>query len=94
MSKIKLKPTPGYILIEAIEVETKTANGIYLPDEAKDKSQRAKVVAVGDKSKDENCPVSNGDIVIVRKYGGDEVKIDNKQYTFVKFSDILAIEEK
>lgn len=94
MAKIKVRPTPGYILIEPIEAKAKTVGGIYLPEEANERPQFAKIVAVGDRFRDEECPVSVGDVVIVKKYGGDEVKIDDKSYTFVKFGDILAIEEK
>ena len=90
-------PTAGYVLIEPQEVATKTAGGLYLPETANaEKPQKGKVLAVGD---DEvlndggkrKVPVKKGDTVIYKKWGGNEVKEDGKEYLFVKFEDILAI---
>lgn len=99
MTKLKLKPTPGYILIEPLEKEVKTASGIYLPDNAGEKPQKGKVLAVGadettDSGKMKKSPVKAGDIVIYKKWGGNEVKIDGTEYLFVKFEDVLAVETK
>ncbi len=101
MLKTNLKPTAGYLLIEPLDKETKTASGIYLPDNAGEKPQKGKVVAVGESICTEckgNCcqiksPAKIGDTVIYKKWGGNEVKVGNKEYTFIKFEDILAIEE-
>ena len=93
MATPKLQPTQGYILLEPVELEKKTASGIYLPDSHDEKPQQAKVIAVGPDTKDVKAPVKVGDIVIHKKWGGDEVKLSvtDKELIFVKFEDILAI---
>ena len=101
MSKLNLKPTPGYLLIEPLEKETKTASGIYLPDNAGEKPQKGKVIAVGGPTcadcKGSCCevvsPAKLNEVVLYKKWGGNEVKIEGKEYLFVKFEDILAVEE-
>ena len=90
---LKLKPTAGYLLIEPLEKETKTASGIYLPDNAGEKPQKGKVLAIGGDIKDFKKPAKVNDLVIYKKWGGNEVKIEGKEYLFVKFEDVLAIEE-
>lgn len=97
MPKLNLKPTPGYLLIEPLEKEVKTASGIYLPDNAGEKPQKGKVIAVGAKTYQNDheveTPAKVGETVLYKKWGGNEVKIDNIEYTFIKFEDILAVEE-
>ncbi len=93
MKKLNLKPTAGYLLIEPTEAETKTASGIYLPDTASEKPQKGKVLAIGEATKDFAKPAKVGDVVFYKKWGGNEVKIDSKEYLFVKFEDVLAIEQ-
>jgi len=84
----KIKPTSGYVLIEPEEQQTQTAGGIYLPDNAKgDKPQTGKVLAVAGAK----APAKVGDKVFYKKWGGNEVKVDNKEYLFVKFEDILEV---
>jgi len=97
MKKLNLKPTAGYLLIEPLEKEVKTSSGIYLPDSAGEKPQKGKILGVGasettDSGKVRKSPVKVGDIVIYKKWGGNEVKMEGKEYLFVKFEDILAIE--
>ncbi len=94
----KLKPTAGYALIEPIEVEKKTAAGIVLPDTHDEKSQKGKVIAIGnpqitDSGKKIIPEFKVGDVVVYKKWGGDEVKlgVTGKEYIFVKFEDILAV---
>jgi len=90
-SKLNIFPAPGYILIEPQEIETKTASGLYLPETANgEKPQKGKVLGVGDEEK-KKAPVKIGDTVIYKKWGGNEVKENGKDYMFVKFEDILAI---
>lgn len=94
----KLQPAAGYLLIEPQEAVTKTASGLYLPDTAEEKPQKGKILAVGDEDVTEHgakkkSPVKVGDMVFYKKWGGNEVKIDNKDYLFVKFEDILAIQK-
>lgn len=98
MSKLNLKPTAGYLLIEPLDKETKTASGIYLPDNASEKPQKGKILAVGpteiaEKGIKRTSPVKVGDVVIYKKWGGNEVKIEGREYLFVKFEDIMAVEK-
>lgn len=97
--KLNLTLAPGYILIEPLEAETKTSSGIYLPESASEKPQKGKVLAAGDTLVTEQgaqikSPVKVGDIVIYKKWGGNEVKLQGEEYLFAKFEDILAIEKK
>ncbi len=96
MTKINLKPTAGYLLIEPLEKETKTASGIYLPDNAGEKPQKGKVIAVGNAvyqdGREVVSPAKLDEVVLYKKWGGNEVKVEGKEYLFVKFEDILAIE--
>lgn len=96
MAKLNLKPTPGYLLIEPLEKEVKTASGIYLPDNAGEKPQKGKVLVSGgvvlQDGQKISSPAKAGDVVIYKKWGGNEVKIEGKEYLFVKFEDVLAIE--
>jgi chaperonin GroES len=96
--KLNLLPTAGYLLVLPLEAETKTASGIYLPDSASEKPQKGKVLAVGaeeitDSGKVRKAPCAVGDIVVYKKWGGSEVKIEGIEYLFSKFEDILAVEE-
>jgi chaperonin GroES len=95
-TKLNLQPTAGYLLLEQIEASDKTASGIYLPDTASEKPQKGKVLAVGSDEVTDNgtkrtSPAKVGDTVIYKKWGGSEVTLDNKEYLFAKFDDILAI---
>jgi chaperonin GroES len=89
----KLQPTAGYILLEPVKAQKKTASGIYLPDSHDEKPQEAKVLAVGPDKPKTKAPCKKGDLVIYKKWGGDEVKmgVGEKEYLFCKFEDILAI---
>lgn len=94
----RLQPASGYLLVEPEEAQARTASGIYLPDSADEKPQKGKVLAVGDTEVTEHgatrkSPVKKGDVVIYKKWGGNEVKVDNKEYLFVKFEDVLAVEK-
>ncbi len=94
--KINLKPTQGYLLIEPAVAEKKTESGIYLPDTSEEKPQKGKVLAVGadellDSGKTRKSPAKVGDEIIYKKWGGNDVKIDGKEYIFVKFEDVLAV---
>jgi chaperonin GroES len=92
----KIKPTPGYVFIEPQEQAKQTTSGIYLPDTASgEKPQQGKVLEIGAEELTDNgkkpAPAKKGDLVIYKKWGGNEVKIDNKEYLFVKFEDVLAV---
>jgi chaperonin GroES len=92
----QLTPAPGYVLVEPKEAEQKTKSGIYLPDSHDEKPQEGKVLSVGttwtsDQGAKIEPPCKKGDSVIYKKWGGNEVKIDDIEYQFLKFEDILAI---
>lgn len=94
---MKLKPTAGYLLLEPQSAETKTSGGIYLPDSTGEKPQIGKVIAVGqdevtDSGAKKPSPAKVGDSVVYKKWGGNEIKVEGKDYLFVKFDDILAIQ--
>ena len=95
-TKLNLKPAPGYLLLEPEEAESTTASGIVLPDTVGEKPQSGKVLAVGDdevtdQGGKKSAPVKTGDRVIYKKWGGNEIKVNSKEYLFVKFDDILAV---
>jgi chaperonin GroES len=97
MSK-SLRPLNDRILLERLEAEQKTAGGILIPDNAKEKPVEGKVIAVGNGKILENgtrqtMSVKAGDKVIFGKWGGSEVKIDGKEYLLVKEDEILAVVE-
>ena len=88
---VNIKPLADRVLVEPMAAETKTASGIIIPDNAKEKPQKGKVVAVGNGKKDEPLTVKVGDTVLYGKYGGTELKLDGKDYLMMRESDILAI---
>ena len=91
MSEVKIKPLADRVLVKPQEAEAKTASGIIIPDSAKEKHQRGKVIAVGAGTKDDKMEVKVGDIVLYGKYSGTEISVDGKDYLIMKQSDILAI---
>ncbi|HDR88515.1 MAG: co-chaperone GroES [Bacteroidales bacterium] len=91
MADLKIKPLADRVVIEPQEAETKTASGIYIPDSAKEKPQRGKILAVGPGNKDEKMEVKAGDMVLYGKYSGTEINIDGKDLLIMRQSDILAI---
>ena len=88
---LNIKPLADRVLIEPVAAETKTASGIIIPDNAKEKPQRGNVVAIGNGTKDEPLTVKVGDTVLYGKYAGTELKLDGKDYLIMRESDILAI---
>lgn len=91
MAKVNVKPLADRVLVEAAEAETKTAGGIIIPDTAKEKPMRGKIIAAGPGKKDEPTTVKVGDTVLYGKYAGTEITIDGKEYLIMKESDIYAI---
>ncbi len=91
MAKVNMKPLADRVLVEAAAAEEKTASGIIIPDTAKEKPQRGKVVAVGTGKKDEPITVKVGDEVLYGKYSGTEITVDGKEYLIMRESDIFAI---
>jgi len=94
---MKIKPLFDKIVIEAVEPEEKTKSGIVLPDTAQEKPQPARVIAVGPgglvDGKEVVMQVKVGDKVLYSKYAGSEFKIDGKEVTILRQSDVLAIVE-
>jgi chaperonin GroES len=88
---LNIKPLANRVLVEPMEAETKTASGIIIPDNAKEKPQKGTVVATGKGTKDEPITVKVGDTVLYGKYGGTELKLEGKDYLMMRESDILAI---
>lgn len=96
---MKIRPLADKVLVQRLEAETKTAGGIVLPDSAKEKPQRGKVVNVGEgKMLDDGTvrkpEVKKGDTVLFTSYAGTEIKIDGKEYLIMSESDIMAVIEK
>ena len=99
MAKVNIKPLDDRILIEQCEAEEKTAGGIVLPDTAKEKPQRGKVVATGpgkllDSGQRGAMSVKVGDEVFYGKYAGSDVEVGTRKYVILRESDVLAIIEK
>ena len=91
-----IRPLGDRILVKRIKEEDKTKGGIIIPDTAKEKPQEGKVVALGTGKVDENgkkvdFTVKKGDKVLISKYGGTEIKIDNESYLIMREDDILGI---
>ncbi|MGL5890602.1 MAG: co-chaperone GroES [Bacteroidia bacterium] len=91
MAKVNIKPLADRVVVEAAAAEEKTAGGIIIPDTAKEKPQRGKVVAAGPGKKDEPVTVKVGDTVLYGKYSGTEIQIEGKDYLIMRESDIFAI---
>ena len=89
--KVNIKPLADRVLVEPMQAETKTASGIIIPDNAKEKPQKAIVVAVGNGTKDHLMTVKVGDHVLYGKYSGTELKHEGKDYLIMSEKDILAI---
>jgi len=97
--KVMIKPLADRVVVEPIEEEVTTKGGIVLPDTAKEKPQRGKVVAVGsgkllDNGERVPLEVKEGDIVVFAKYGGTEIEIEGNEYIILSERDLLAVVEK
>ncbi|MCQ2360514.1 MAG: co-chaperone GroES [Paludibacteraceae bacterium] len=88
---MNIKPLADRVLIKPNAAEEKSAGGIILPDSAKEKPLRGKVVATGNGTKDEEMVVKEGDEVLYGKYAGTEIEFDGEKYLIMRQSDILAI---
>ena len=96
---MKIRPLADKVLVQRLEAETKTAGGIVLPDAAKEKPQKGKIVSVGegkllDDGTRQKVQVKKGEIVLFTSYAGTEIKIEGKEYLIMDESDIMAIIEK
>ena len=95
---MSLKPLGNRVVVEPVEQEDVTAGGIVLPETAKEKPQKGKVLSVGPGDRDEDgkripMDVSPDDIVLFAKYAGTEIKVDGKKLLILRESDLLAIVE-
>jgi len=95
---MNIRPLADKVIVQRVEAESKTAGGIVLPDTAKEKPQRGKVIAVGegkllDNGKRSEMSVKKGQQVLFTSYAGTEVKMDGKEYLIMDQSDIMAIIE-
>ncbi len=93
---MKIKPLADKVLVQRIEAEAKTAGGIVLPDTAKEKPQRGKIVAVGegkvlDDGTRRKMQIKTGDEVLFTSYAGTDVKVDDAEYLIMDESDIMAV---
>ncbi|MHC4738410.1 MAG: co-chaperone GroES [Planctomycetota bacterium] len=96
---MKIRPLADKVLVQRLEAENKTSGGIVLPDTAKEKPQRGKIVAVGkgkvlDDGTVKALQVKKGDMVLFTSYAGTDVKIDGKEYLIMDESSILAVIDK
>jgi len=91
MAKINFKPNEDRVLVEAAPAEVKTASGLIIPDTAKEKPQKGKVIAIGEGLKDKPVTVKVGDNVLYGKYSGTEINIEGKEYLIMRNSDIFGI---
>ncbi len=97
--KVKFQPLGNRVLVQRLESEEKLKGGIFLPDTAKKKQEQALVIAIGPGKKDKNgqqiaMPVKAGDIILMEKYSGQEISLENEDYVVLKADDIIAIIEK
>ena len=98
-TNMKLKPLADRVIVRQTEAEEKTASGIYLPDAAKEKPTRGKVIAVGPGKLDDNgkpmeLGVRVGDEVYYGKYSGTDVEVDGEKFVILRESDLLGVLEK
>jgi chaperonin GroES len=93
---MKVRPLADKVLVQRLEAENRTSGGIVLPDTAKEKPQRGKIVSVGegkllDDGTRKKMQVKKGDVVLFTSYAGTEIKIDGKEYLIMDESDIMAV---
>jgi len=98
-TQTSLKPLGNRVLVRRLEMEEKLKGGILLPDTAKKKQEQAEVVAIGTGKKDKNgvliaMPVKIGDQILMEKYSGQEVTLNDQEYVILRADDIIAIVDK
>ena len=89
--KLNITPLHDRVIVKPAAAEVKTAGGIIIPDTAKEKPQRGKVIAVGNGKVDEPMTVKVGDEVLYGKYAGTEITYDGKELLIMRESDIFAV---
>jgi chaperonin GroES len=98
MAKSKIRPLQDRLIVERLEGEEKTASGIYIPDTAREKPQRGRVIAVGKGKVREDGSVQpldlkSGDEILFGKYAGTEIKIDGDEFLIMREDDVLGVIE-
>lgn len=88
---MNIKPLGDRVLVEPTAAEEVTMGGIIIPDSAKEKPLRGKVLAVGNGTKDEEMVLKAGDEVLYGKYAGTEIEFENNKYIIMRQSDVLAV---
>ncbi|MCH1544556.1 MAG: co-chaperone GroES [Bacteroidia bacterium] len=88
---VNIKPLADRVLVEPVAAEQTTASGIIIPDTAKEKPQKGKIIAVGNGKPDEPMTVKEGDTILYGKYAGTEINHEGADYLIMRESDILAI---
>jgi chaperonin GroES len=96
MAKVKIRPIGDRVLVKHLEDKEQVRGGIIIPDSAKEKPQEAEVIALGTGKKNEDgelqpFEVKVGDRVLINKYGGTEVKLEEQKFTLVREDDILGV---
>ena len=91
MSKVNIKPLADRVLVQAEAAEETTASGIIIPDTAKEKPMRGKIIAAGSGTKKQPMTVKAGDNVLYGKYAGTEITVNDVDYLIMRESDIFAI---
>lgn len=97
--KTKFHPLGNRVLVRRLEQEEKLKGGIILPDTAKKKQEQAEIIAMGIGKRDKNdklipMPVKVGDIILMEKYSGQEIKLDDQDFVILRADDIIAIVER
>jgi chaperonin GroES len=97
--QVKFKPLGNRVLVRRLAAEEKLRGGIILPDTAKKKQEQAVVIALGSGKKDKNgvlipMPVKLGDVILMEKYSGQEIQLDDEEYVILRADDIIAIIEQ
>lgn len=96
LSVKSIRPLAGYVVVEPQEAQSQTASGIYLPTGSEEKPQIGTVIAISENFTNESgsvisCPVTKGDVVLYKKWGGNEVKADGKEIQVLKYEDLIAV---
>lgn len=91
----KIKPVPGYILVEPIDDKEEFSGGLVMPESAQDKPAKGLVLAIGgdleERDRTVSCPAKVGDTVIYKRYGGQEIRENGKVVKLVRFDELMGV---
>ena len=91
MGKINIRPLGDRVVVEPVKAEEKTVSGIIIPNASQEKPNQGTIVAIPEKSKDNDITVKVGDTVLYGQYAGTEIDIDGDNYLIMSETDILAV---